>query len=1498
MKHYNNTKKVRDEDFRNEFSLLINEVSLIAKTIFPMIFKKVFLYLTVFYFFAAYTVNAQNENWCIQDAEILVSTGETSITSCQGVGPNLVKFKTSELAQAFVFAVVDANNTILYVGHTSTIDLASFGAGALKVYAFSYQGQLLAEVGDDLFNTELAGYCYGLTTNFIPVQNIDPNGGVVSINTGETEMTVCVGDAVADVLQFVTTSDSPFYTYVITDNNDNILAFSTDGTVDFNNSPTGECHLWGAAFVGDILLEVGDHITGSDFASDCYELSDNYVTIHRENPAGGEITFEDGSTFVNACQGGNQNNGISMANTGNTNLNYAYILTDVNGVILNEITDDFLDFSSLPIGVSNIYGVSYSGDLVVPVGENVNVGSFSAQCFELSENSLGVERQELVAGEVSLANGDAQATICSESAADLDLTFMNTASGDEDFAYVITNEDGVILDYSTTDGFDFFGFSDGVYNVYGVVYTGVLNQTTGVNFVDFPFSNTCFGVTEAPVTIDIISVNGGAPMVDVDGEFVTSYVYCSTDVEEVVVANNSFVGTGIGIIVTDETGAILQVSANTSFIPETDDNHVYYIYSVAYTGNLDESINETTQPGVTPESGVFSDGCFAVSATSIELEVAYVYGGTLALDDGTTEAFICANDAVSGTRSYGTSSAASGNYAYILTDQDGLVFSVIDGTVANFSLLEIGSYRLYGASFRGNLLIEFGDDVQTSAIADGCFDLSENYLILEVTDVVGGQISTEDNMEEYFICPDTGSDESIVLDHANNEGTGYQYVVTDIAGVITEIIATDTVFVGGWDEGTYIVRGVSMTGAFTGLVGDNILAGGLSDGCFELSENSIVVNYSTPSIGNVTTLEGETALTFCVGDGSSDLVSFLLDDVSASKIAFLITDEDGFLIGAITDGEFDFENATGGSVRIYALSYTGNIGVFPGDNILDSDALSSDCWDLSDGYILVNKTRVDGGVVYTDFGTDTIYTCAGDGLADVITFNNSSFAPEADYAYVMTDINNTVLTVMDTDSLDFEATGFSSLRIWGISYTGTLDIGFGDNIETSVLSDGCYDLSQNSITVFQDMPEGGQIDYLGETEILVCVGHEDGQVAFTTSSTSIAGYVYLLLDLDGVILSVSEGAVDMTIVEPGMYRVWGLSYTGELLAAPGLLATQVDLASSCFEMSENFVLVEKGEDVDGGTIMDEVTGTTLIYTCPGDDIADFVVPVTTSSDTTYHYVIADENGIVTHPQVFGNVIDFDAAPPSIARIYGISLNGNSNIEVGTDLNSDELSDHCYTISDNYITVVPITPDAGMINSDQGINVSISITDVLSDSLSFSLMDATPHPYRYIVVNDGGEIVAIQEHNVFDFGLFSLGTYYVYGGAFAGTIQVSVGDDFDGAIFSDACFSITPNFITVSVVEGAVEDESTARKEQTVAAPEMSVNVFPNPASDYVNIAIQNREVESGTITLFNTMGAKVYEVDINNETEAIINTQNLIAGLYIVVVNVGDERQVIKLMKE
>ena len=66
-----------------------------------------------------------------------------------------------------------------------------------------------------------------------------------------------------------------------------------------------------------------------------------------------------------------------------------------------------------------------------------------------------------------------------------------------------------------------------------------------------------------------------------------------------------------------------------------------------------------------------------------------------------------------------------------------------------------------------------------------------------------------------------------------------------------------------------------------------------------------------------------------------------------------------------------------------------------------------------------------------------------------------------------------------------------------------------------------------------------------------------------------------------------------------------------------------------------------------------------------------------------------------------------------------------------------------------------------------------------------------------------------------------------------------------------------------------------------------VNVFPNPATDRINVAIQADEVGS-QIQLFDMEGREVYSA-ILSSTSATIDTRSLQAGVYSIRVNSIDK---------
>ena len=58
---------------------------------------------------------------------------------------------------------------------------------------------------------------------------------------------------------------------------------------------------------------------------------------------------------------------------------------------------------------------------------------------------------------------------------------------------------------------------------------------------------------------------------------------------------------------------------------------------------------------------------------------------------------------------------------------------------------------------------------------------------------------------------------------------------------------------------------------------------------------------------------------------------------------------------------------------------------------------------------------------------------------------------------------------------NFENAGFRELRIWAASFTGNFASPRNKNLLTATLSDACFDLSDNFLTIIREAPEATSI---------------------------------------------------------------------------------------------------------------------------------------------------------------------------------------------------------------------------------------------------------------------------------------------------------------------------------------------------------------------------------------------------------------------------------------
>lgn len=105
--------------------------------------------------------------------------------------------------------------------------------------------------------------------------------------------------------------------------------------------------------------------------------------------------------------------------------------------------------------------------------------------------------------------------------------------------------------------------------------------------------------------------------------------------------------------------------------------------------------------------------------------------------------------------------------------------------------------------------------------------------------------------------------------------------------------------------------------------------------------------------------------------------------------------------------------------------------------------------------------------------------------------------------------------------------------------------------------------------------DGGSLSFTnGDTSLMICTTSL-GAESINIATTSGENYLLVVADTVGQILSVSTtSSVDLTGLIPGNYRVWGLSYAGDLTGAePGSPLSGMTSSGACLEFSSEALTV-------------------------------------------------------------------------------------------------------------------------------------------------------------------------------------------------------------------------------------------------------------------------------------------------------------------------------------
>jgi len=98
----------------------------------------------------------------------------------------------------------------------------------------------------------------------------------------------------------------------------------------------------------------------------------------------------------------------------------------------------------------------------------------------------------------------------------------------------------------------------------------------------------------------------------------------------------------------------------------------------------------------------------------------------------------------------------------------------------------------------------------------------------------------------------------------------------------------------------------------------------------------------------------------------------------------------------------------------------------------------------------------------TNWGTE-VTICPNDGQADIVPLLNTlMITPGDNYAYIITDENNRIETVIFEGNYNFEGSGLGTNKVFGISFDGALNYTTGAAL-SSITAEGCAILSDSDI---------------------------------------------------------------------------------------------------------------------------------------------------------------------------------------------------------------------------------------------------------------------------------------------------------------------------------------------------------------------------------------------------------------------------------------------------
>ncbi|MEL6943787.1 MAG: hypothetical protein AAFO82_14075, partial [Bacteroidota bacterium] len=592
---------------------------------------------------------------------------------------------------------------------------------------------------------------------------------ITTEGNGTANVLTCPNDGRSDLVIFQSNlgNAETNYVFVITNENNIILDYRQNPYLNFERVNFSPLRIYGLSYSGGLKIRRGAKLFSTQLATECFELSKNFITIEKSIPNAGQVATMQGLQAVNFCPG-DPSNRVRFQSSASDENDYAYAAVDADGKILAVTTGDVLDFSEFEAGMYEVVGIAYRGTLLDIVGDNIDVNYLSDACFSLSKNRVEVRLEELDAGTIEASAAGEVLEACT---LETPLSFSTVEAPNSSYAYLIVNEsDEIAAILNPDENLNVSDLAFGNYRIRGLAYTRSLTVQIGDDINKGDFSLGCFELSKNTIQLQKTALSANT-ITTLDGLQAVDFCEDNTfslNYEAVDYAT-------IAYVITDENQKVVSINESSEV---TVDLETANIYGVAYTGTLALEIGDDLM------NTSISDACYQVSETPVSVKKVELEGGTLELLSGGTDFYACPETTGQLTLQANHQNATGNLYTYLLLDDADIVQAISENGSFSFTEALTGEFSILGVAHLLPLSITLGDAFSTDySLSEECYDLSNNNIKVVWQEPSGGRISTLTDESEVLLCADT-ENTLINLKNEDASGANYIYILTDVAGTI------------------------------------------------------------------------------------------------------------------------------------------------------------------------------------------------------------------------------------------------------------------------------------------------------------------------------------------------------------------------------------------------------------------------------------------------------------------------------------------------------------------------------------------------------------------------------------------------------------------------------------------------------------------------------------------------------------------------------------------